>query len=388
MMRILHDRRKGNADLICIFSHFDPNGAVEDYVIHYLQELKSIGFETIFISTSPHLENNSIRQLEKITGSIIVRQNAGYDFGSYKVGIDYIKNDLQHTSRLLLTNDSVFGPFSSIQKAIDDSADDEILGMTDSFDHHYHLQSYFLLYGKEIIKDPEFMKFWGGVKILDADTPDFKKKIILDYEVGGSVHFQKNGMKLRAQFPVEETLTTIFQRYLEKLRETKHQPLSVIRPLLVNFNSTHVYWKELIEAGFPFIKRELLLKNPTNADITTWPTVLRQAAFDPAKVMQALKNFSGNDDFFFTSSPSTIAELMDADGVLTLPINPAFLPWQKAFGIEPSRRFRFDESDYQDLYPDVKVAVAQGRIVSGQFHYRSYGFSEGRAATLKAIKAP
>ena len=40
--------------------------------------------------------------------------------------------------------------------------------------------------------------------------------------------------------------------------------------------------------------------------------------------------------------------------------------------------FRFPEESYLGRYPDVRNAVAAGLCPSGDFHYRNYGFGEGR----------
>lgn len=48
-------------------------------------------------------------------------------------------------------------------------------------------------------------------------------------------------------------------------------PESKVKPFASPINPSHIYWDDLIERGCPFIKRELLLKNPFGVDILNWP---------------------------------------------------------------------------------------------------------------------
>ena len=62
---------------------------------------------------------------------------------------------------LLLMNDSLYGPFT--QKEILDDADRneaDFVGLTDSFQHHYHLQSYFIYCKSSLCTHATFLNFW------------------------------------------------------------------------------------------------------------------------------------------------------------------------------------------------------------------------------------
>jgi hypothetical protein len=50
----------------------------------------------------------------------------------------------------------------------------------------------------------------------------------------------------------------------------KNDPLELFR-----VNPTHHAWRILIEQGFPFMKAELLLKNPYQLDISAWSDLIK-----------------------------------------------------------------------------------------------------------------
>lgn len=370
----------------CVFSHYDPNGHVEPYVLQYLTELKRCGMAVVLVSTSESLDEASVRALEEVASTAILRENIGYDFGSYRVGIDHLRHRGIRPRQLLLTNDSVFGPFHALDQVLADAQAHDLYGMTDSFDFHHHVQSFFLVYGERVLQSQDFADFWNEVEFIDAGEPGFKQQIILRYEVGGSQYFLERGYSVSAAYPFTGVLTRVFEDYLDQLRDAQSQQGSTVRPLDIKFNATHRFWHTLLDMGFPFLKRELLLLNPTNADITTWSDVVRSKSnYDLTMVISAMRNYSGNDDFFFVTRPATIAKLIADDGTVTLPINPAFEPWQAQFQVPDTRKFRFDENVYLDKCPDVKVAFMNGKVVSALRHFRNSGFREGRPSALVRI---
>lgn len=381
-----HTTPPENSSAWCVFSHYDPNGRVEPYVLQYLAELKRCGLAVVLVSTSASLDEASVRALEEVVVATVLRANIGYDFGSYKVGIDHLRQRDIQPQQLLLTNDSVFGPFYPLAQVFKDARAHDLYGLTDSYDFHHHLQSFFLVYGERVLKSQDFIDFWDQVVLIDVEEPDFKQQIILRYEVGGSQYFLERGYSIGAALPFTAVLERACREYLDHLRSSQLQPGAIVLPLDIKFNATHRFWHALLDMGFPFLKRELLLVNPTNADIATWSDeVRRRSSYDLTMVISAMRNYSGNDDFFFVTRPTTIAQLIADDGTVTLPINPAFAPWQEQFQVPDARRFRFDENLYLDKCPDVKVAFMDGKVVSALHHFRGTGFREGRPSALVRI---
>lgn len=131
-------------DDICLFAHFDPDDRVDDYVYHYLGKLKRLNFSTIFISTSA-LSERDVKQLRVDCRDVMLRENAGLDFGSWSAA--FAKYASAINGRLLLTNDSVYGPIGDLATAFDrltkQSAD--FYGMVETVEIAPHLQSWFLL---------------------------------------------------------------------------------------------------------------------------------------------------------------------------------------------------------------------------------------------------
>lgn len=68
-----------------IFAHFDKHNLIDDYVIIYLEKLKEVVDDIIFVSDC-NLETKEIKKIEHLILNNICQKHGEYDFGSYKRG--------------------------------------------------------------------------------------------------------------------------------------------------------------------------------------------------------------------------------------------------------------------------------------------------------------
>ena len=89
---------------------------MDDYVLRYLKNIREPNFSIVFISAS-RLAAASIGRLREHCCDVIAREDAGRDFGSWSAGFAAHGADI--SGRLLLANDSVYGPIGSLRTALD-----------------------------------------------------------------------------------------------------------------------------------------------------------------------------------------------------------------------------------------------------------------------------
>jgi len=263
-----------NIRRVCIFAHFDKNDIVDDYVYYYLSELKSVTSDIVFVSVS-NISASHIKLLKQKGIQVIVRKNIGYDFYSYKTGLDSI--NLNKYDELILCNDSVYGPLFNFDNVLNQMSNNkcDFWGFTDSNQISYHLQSYFLVFKKSVIHSKRFKSFWDSLEVLDD-----KLIIIEKYEVGLSSILLKE-FSSSVIFPVENVMSIrhYFSRTLNNIKKTKkcifmlEFYLSFARDLYsfitVNFhpNSIVHFWKDAITCGeVPFIKIGLFKQESFTSD--------------------------------------------------------------------------------------------------------------------------
>ena len=69
-----------------IFAHYHSNGLIRKDILEFFKKSKPFFKEIILISTN--LKKEEKKKIPKNI-RIIIRKNIGYDFFSYKIGLDY-----------------------------------------------------------------------------------------------------------------------------------------------------------------------------------------------------------------------------------------------------------------------------------------------------------
>lgn len=274
---------------ICVFSHYDKDSKVDDYVLFYLKSLFDYGCSINFVTTSD-INQKEQEKLFPYCEKIIIRKNEGIDFGSYKCGIDAIKN-IEKYEKLIIANDSVYGPLYPIKELIEygDNAGLDMWGATDSYELNYHVQSYFIVYSKRILTSPYFKIFWKGVRNLK-----FKWNVIFENEIGGSQFFLKKGFKLASfcdYFRIKQDIIRSKQTGGCNLSDCRYKLL-----INKNINMTLTIWDVLIkDYRYPFIKRQLLRFNPERVDVSYFQDLLlKHTKFNPDLIENHLKRISAS----------------------------------------------------------------------------------------------
>jgi lipopolysaccharide biosynthesis protein len=221
---------------VCLFAHFDKDDRLDDYVLRYLTHLKKLRFAIVLISAS-RLAATEIARAQGLCDDIILRDNAGLDFASWAAG--FVKHSAAVGGRLLLVNDSVYGPIGDLGRALDrlTSAAADFYGMVESVEIAPHLQSWFVLLQPQVVRSAAFKSI-----IAQRFTAMTRREIVRAGEVGLSRQLTAAGFHYEALCRNGSVATL--------------PPRHDANPMLL-------YWRELLlGAGVPFLKIELLRDNP------------------------------------------------------------------------------------------------------------------------------
>lgn len=237
-----------------VFAHYDKDNLIDEYVIYYLKALKELVQELVFISCN-ELPENEKNKLSGIADFVISEVHDEYDFGSYKRGYLYLKSHINEYDELIFANDSCFGPLYNLKDVFDDM---EVLndcdfwgitknrfGLKPNGDKGYkaierpHLQSYFLVFNKNVFTSDVFDKFMNSIKHYDC-----KNEIVINCEIGLYEILTNDGFSSQA--------------YIRSLYRFNH--------ILISF------WRLLIEKyKMPFVKCSVLrLQNRNLTTIANW----------------------------------------------------------------------------------------------------------------------
>lgn len=142
---------------LCIFSIFDKEGKIDDYVLYVLHDIRKV-CERLIIVINGFVDTDGLDKLGAYTNEICIRDNVGYDAGAYKhVLRNYLQeNELLDYDEVVFCNDTFFGPITSFEIIFDCMKDRtcDFWGL-----HGYlnvifsYVESYFLVFRKEIIQE-------------------------------------------------------------------------------------------------------------------------------------------------------------------------------------------------------------------------------------------
>ncbi len=253
---------------IAIFAHYDKQNIIDDYVLFYINELKKVCSDIIFVSCC----DLSQQELDKLNCYKIAHKHNEYDFGSYKRGFLYAKEKklLDDCNEVLFANDSCYGPFKSLEKIFSymKEKDCDFWGMTKNKyafkivknrtkDCYIpHVQSYFFVLKQNVFNSKVFEQFINSIH-----EEENKNLIIEKYEIGLTTTLEQAGF-------VSDCAIKEFYKY----------------------NNPTVYkWRKLYEqTDFPFIKCSLLrLDNILHTTVEGW-----QELFIDEQVKLIEKNLS------------------------------------------------------------------------------------------------
>ncbi len=196
---------------VLIYVSFDAHSEIRPPVIEQLEAFQRLGYQTIFVSTSPQLGPSQLDSLRNSCHMVIHRKNLGYDFCSWKLGYQALSTDRGAIESLILMNDSCFGPSFDLQNVLQQmrQAPGAVFGITKSYEIDEYIQSYFFHFGKDLLRTALVDRFFDRIRILNS-----KWAIVRYFEIGSSRFFRRRRVPLLALVdPREPRIAEIMKRH-------------------------------------------------------------------------------------------------------------------------------------------------------------------------------
>ncbi|MDV2449659.1 rhamnan synthesis F family protein [Xanthomonas hortorum] len=250
---------------LCIFSFYDPQGLVDDYVIHFLKELSRFT-ETIIVYSNGELLEDSARRLRDIVDELIVRPNIGFDVLAYKEGLRKTNNGKGYEEALLV-NHTCYGPIFPFEELFAEmegrhcdfwgvTAHKEISPnpFTGSGTLPYHLNANFIAIRSRMLRSQEFSRYWKAI-----EGKSTYEEAIAEHEATFTHHFRQAGFKCES--------------YLDS------EKYGNVYPALLDIDET------LIDRN-PLLKRRLFFQEPSH---------LERHSVDLPRALQIIQKTSNYD---------------------------------------------------------------------------------------------
>lgn len=312
-----------------VVAHFDPDDLIDRTFQVVLDDLVARCDVVILVTTSVLLTERA-----KLGPNVqlVCRPNIGYDFYSYRVGITHLLSQ-GGCHRLLLLNSSYLvtdlkkyqRTLAELLQRLDDA---DIVGVTQSIQWQWHLQSYLLALRGEVLTSIWFQSWLGALAPRNTKT-----ETILSGELALSTAIQHNHV----------AVDVVFEPTKAENRDARHlwfwdrfSPGIIVKAFrpgfwrsLAQYNPTHFQARALARRT-GLIKTELVRNNPHDLDLSWLPT--ESAMHEHA----AIESFATRSKSHYRS---------EVGALTTLAVRSGHLPWQRMIATEPPGR------------PGVRVAV-------------------------------
>ena len=254
--------------LAFVIAHYNPDGRVPRNLFNLVTYISKLSDRIVFVST-----NISESEINKLTpyAQVIARENFGYDFWSYKLGMQALGN-LGQTERIVFLNSSfiTLAPEVLMANFLKPVSGKALRGLTVSNYPKPHVQSYlFAFETSALINSTDFKDWWE--RMIPLSNRD---EVISHYEIGMSDWFSKRGVPIASTLRIDkkEIVKSIYHVLVE--RDWKISDLAKLFKIKLrsyvrfhqNLNPTHFLCMPLYNQC-KILKIDLIKNNPTNQDL-------------------------------------------------------------------------------------------------------------------------
>jgi hypothetical protein len=257
---------------ICIFSIFSPKGRILRSTLSLIKAIRKEGYGLVLVVNG---QKTTREWFEGEIGSadvVINRPNLGRDFAAYQLATNLILDSTRTPCRLLYCNDSVFyldknDPQNIFAHLIVSS--DHWIGMTENYEHSYHVSSWCFQLSHDVLTSAAFIEFWKSYRPVDS-----RRHAIRRGEIGLSKVLLKAGYIPTIIFNTSSLLKAVLGKHKPRDEKFLLQQLCTSTPGNVpqaelsgilaslfrgeQLNQTNNLGILLIsEIGFPFLKKSM-----------------------------------------------------------------------------------------------------------------------------------
>jgi len=254
---------------IAFISHYNIHGIIQQCILRLICSLKESQYEVLIISGL--LSEEAIEWCINEGVGYMIRKNQGRDFGAFQDAWLSLSQKLisNRCTNLILLNDSVYPLANLVETTWNNflqGKSDGVLGLTDSYQNGYHLQSYALNIPRIVLNKEWWNNYWLNYPSWGGTAMAIKYG-----EIGLSQLIIKNSVKLIAIHSIVDVRSySASEEFYHKLRDicSEHASELILKTILQTMNLSvskispaHQLAIPLLFMGFPFIKRDLLEAN-------------------------------------------------------------------------------------------------------------------------------
>lgn len=291
---------------LVLFAHYDPHGVVDDHVVHQLKALTRNDCAVAVIT--PSTRADELAKFRPYAKNIIVKSDAGRDFGSWDLGIREYGAAMEAYDSVIWMNDSTYFPLFDLKPMFDkmDGGSADFWGIVDSNNVTWHVMSWFWSFNRKIIKDGWFDWYvrehnaayskWAQIHNYEMRIPRMLRAAgySTDSYVSSSrvsEHILRKTILHPRELAANATAADAYGRPRGTTDGTMLQHPKAGAARSGQFNMMHDFWQEIVvDLGCPAVKVELVRDNPLGIDLSSLLDVIgKHTDYDPDLIRRHMK---------------------------------------------------------------------------------------------------
>lgn len=250
---------------LCLFVAMCRQSQFAEHTRRYIAALADEGFGVIVVAIVENIDDPP-PAVPHGGVALLLRENGGYDFAAWATVLRLMPEILGRDA-VLFANDSVFGPFDGFGEMIARlrGSTAPAVALTSSLEFRSHFQSYLFALKQPALRSNAVRAFWDDIRALSR-----KWDVIVTYEISLRGVLEDAGMPVEILFPLAAR---------GNARKT---------------NPSLCHWRELVAAGFPFMKVAALRDPDPRVDLRDWESVLRDRGADVDGIKRYLREVAPN----------------------------------------------------------------------------------------------
>lgn len=191
---------------ICLFAGYDKGNKIQNYVVYLIKELSKLC--DVYYMGNGYFPPDELFKIAPYTQMFYTKRHDLRDFGSWRYLIEQLGWDkIAQYDELVLCNDSIYGPLRDLNSIFTDMERRgyDFWSITSDYQYNFHLNSYFMVFNNNVIKNERFRNFWKTISFYyDVKNCEFELTPLLTSEgfIGNSYirnYHQKNILKAPAE---------------------------------------------------------------------------------------------------------------------------------------------------------------------------------------------
>lgn len=203
VLRDLQRKELVNPKRALVYVIYEDQPRLQTYKLLFLKALAKIADQVVVVVNGT-LAEEDVKALSEF-GQVELRENAGYDVAAFRYGVKYFaQKGFDKFDELMLVNDTNVGPLTDLSVIFDKmdrqkvdfwgisygEEQEDVTGYNPYGVIPKHLQSYFLVIKKNLLRFPGFIQYWESLN--DTNSRD---KAIGRYETVFTKKFEDRGFK-------------------------------------------------------------------------------------------------------------------------------------------------------------------------------------------------